>query len=84
MSRMILGFEETKTRTGKKVAAVKECFDIKDVATLSNAYGYLLNINSGVKKTAMIDVRLKELEALAVVTQRLIPDARRHENISTV
>lgn len=84
MSRMILGHEESVTRTGKKVKAVKECFDVKDVATLSNAYGYLLNVNSNVKKTHMIDVRLKELEALAITTQRLIPDSKQRQNIPTV
>jgi len=80
---MMLGREQgkNKRKDGTKRPAEKGTTDVKDMATLSNAYGYLLNIQTNVRKTAMIDVRLRELEALAVQTQRLIPDARQRQSI---
>jgi len=83
---MMLGREEgkNKRKDGTKRPAEKGTTDVKDMATLSNAYGYLLNIQTNVRKTHMIDVRLKELEALAVVTQRLIPDSKQRQSIPTL
>ena len=84
LSQLILGKEETKTRTGKVDPAVERENDVTKIATLSNAFGYLLNIQTNVRKTHMIDVRLKELEALAIQTQRLIPDAKQRQSIPTM
>ena len=68
----MLGREEgkTKRKDGTKRPAEKGTTDVKDMATLSNAYGYLLNIQTNVQKTVDFARKLKELEALVNGSER--------------
>jgi len=81
LSVMMLGRAEGRTKKdGTKRPAIKGTDDVRDMAMLSNAYGYLLNIHTNVKKIVDIYARLKDLEALAMRTERLMPDVRRTED----
>jgi len=54
--------------------AIGTAEDIKDLAVLANAYGYLLNVHSNYKKTFILEGRIEDLEKLAGLTKKLMPD----------
>lgn len=45
-----------------------------DIAMLCNSLGYLVTVHNNIRKTIVIEQRIKDLEQLAGVTKKLMPD----------
>jgi len=54
--------------------AIGTADDVKELAVLANAYGYLLNVHSNYKKTFILEGRIEDLEKLAGLTKHLMPE----------
>ena len=67
----------------KLFEAVFAADDMKDMATLANAYGYLLNVHSNYKKTFILEKRLEDLERFAGLTKKLMPASIEDKNDKT-